>query len=87
MAITTHKTQIGYEDIYWGSVAETFSRKTSTGGTLTLHKVPVATEQVIYIMTIMALDDDTTILHEWGGGKFHKTLGNGPDALGIIYKK
>lgn len=33
------KSYIGQEDINWGSPAETFSRQTSTGGLLTLHKV------------------------------------------------
>jgi hypothetical protein len=38
MPITTHKTHIGLEDIQWGKLTETFTRKTTTGNLITLHK-------------------------------------------------
>ena len=71
---TTYKSQIGKEDLSVQtnvSTAETFVRNTSTGGALTMTKVPdvwggtgkVNTGKI----TVRALDDNATILHSFGG--------------------
>lgn len=74
MASTKHKSHIGKEDIEIQTntdAAETFSRRTSTGGTITMIKMPdiwngtgrVNTGKV----TVRALDHNATILHSFGG--------------------
>ena len=92
MAITTHKSRIGYEDINWYDAegSDCFTRKTTTGGPITLHKLfapgyPCKIGELVTEVIYYALDNESTILHQWGGGYFHLTMGNNSDALGIIF--
>jgi hypothetical protein len=72
---TQYKTHVGKEDMNvqenTTTVNETFSRKTTTGGTIDLTKIPdiwnglgcVDTGKVL----VRALDDVTVVLHSFGG--------------------
>jgi len=74
MATTKHKSHIGKEDFTIQAntdAAETFSRQTSTGGTITITKLPDIWDGLGLVnsgkITIRALDDNDTILHSFGG--------------------
>jgi hypothetical protein len=74
MPITTYKSHIGKEDISIQSntgVPETFERSTSTGGIITMTKMPDiwdGTGKVdIGKVLVRALDNNATILHSFGG--------------------
>ena len=73
MAITTHKTNIGKEDISVQvntDATETFDRLTTTGSTITLKKLPDIWDGLGKVNTgkvlVRALDNNDTILHSFG---------------------
>lgn len=62
MTSISNKSHIGYEDIEWGDITETFKRKTTTGGEITLHKVPDVyggVDLLNYLSTIQIADIKT----------------------------
>jgi hypothetical protein len=74
MSIVTHKSHIGKEDMdiqYNVNTSETFMRFTSTGGKITIIKMPDIWDGYGFINTgkvlVRALDDHDTILHSFGG--------------------
>ena len=74
MSTTKHKDHIGKEDIKKQtntSAAETYTRLTSTGESITMTKVPDfwdgLGQLIIGKMVVKALDDNDTILHSFGG--------------------
>jgi len=74
MSTTKHKSHVGKEDIEIQTntdSAETFSRLTSTGASISVTKVPDIWDGYGRINTgkvlVRALDDNDTILHSFGG--------------------
>ena len=73
MASTKHKSHVGKEDIEIQinmDDAETFTRQTSTGESITMTKVPDIWDGTGKVNTgrvlIRALDDNDTVLHCFG---------------------
>jgi len=71
---TTYKSNIGKEDFSIQTnvdAAETFTRNTSTGGTIALTKMPDVWDGTGKVNTgkvlVRALDDNDTVLHSLGG--------------------
>ena len=71
---TSYKSNIGKEDFSIQknvNAAETFVRNTSTGGAIDMTKMPDiwggTGKPVIGKLIVKALDDNTTVLHSFGG--------------------
>ena len=71
---TTYKSHIGKEDFSVQTninTAETFTRKTSTGGVITMTKMPDIWEGKgcvkVNKILVCAADSPSTILHAFGG--------------------
>jgi hypothetical protein len=74
MSTTKHESHLGKEDIKIQtntSAAETFTRRTSTGASITVTKVPDlwdgTGQLIIGKMLVKAADDNDTVLHSFGG--------------------